>query len=215
MSTMTNLDFYFSPGCQWAWRTALWIRQVRAQRPLNVTWRMFSLATVHHQADPSKPDRYTNGIRAEKTLVAARREHGNDGIERLYMAIGDAYHGRKEPKNLETLQVAIRAAGLSADLVQAAESDPTVEQELLAEHQHAVDALKAFGVPTLHLEGADIGFFGPVVDPVPVGEQALELWDHMLWSLRQPYLWELKRERDYTPAAQPYLEAGAKVAALT
>jgi hypothetical protein len=209
---LTNLDFYFSPGCQWAWRTALWARIVRDQRPLNITWKLFSLATVNKPNDPTG-ERFRNGIRAEKLLVATRREHGNEGIERLYMALGDAFHGRKEPRLPETLMACLRTAGLPEGLLQTAEGDASVEEELMAEHQHAVDTLGAFGVPTLHLEGRELGFFGPVVDPVPTGAEALDLWDHTLWSLDKPYLWELKRERNFQPAPQPFIGPDTKAAA--
>ena len=30
-----------------------------------------------------------------------------------------------------------------------------------------------------------------------LGAAAVELWQHVQWSLEQPYLWELKRERTY------------------
>ncbi len=125
------------------------------------------------------------------------------------MALGDAYHGRKEAKSDELLLACLRQAGLPDGLLALSRDDPSYEEELKAEHQDAVDRLGAFGVPTLKIEGQEIGFFGPVVDPVPLGGQAVELWDHIQWELRQPYLWELKRDRHYRPLPQPLIEAGA------
>jgi len=34
-----------------------------------------------------------------------------------------------------------------------------------------------------------------VVDDMPQGPAADELWSHMEWILKQPYLYEIKRER--------------------
>ena len=40
------VDFYFDPSCPWAWRTALWIQEVEKVRPIEVTWKFFSLAKL-------------------------------------------------------------------------------------------------------------------------------------------------------------------------
>ena len=45
------------------------------------------------------------------------------------------------------------------------------------------------------LKGSDIGIFGPVVDPVPSGAEALALWDSVYVALHAPYLYEIKRNR--------------------
>jgi hypothetical protein len=74
-------------------------------------------------------------------------------------------------------------------------ADASTEKELLDEHRAAQDRLHAFGVPTIALEGSDIGIFGPVIEPLPTGAEADTLWEHVRWMLQQPYLWELKRER--------------------
>ena len=43
MPSPTSVDFYFSPTCPWAWRTALWMRQVAAEGLVNVDWKLFNL----------------------------------------------------------------------------------------------------------------------------------------------------------------------------
>lgn len=198
MANQTEIDFYFSPGCPWAWRTALWARQVAAQCPLAIHWKVFSLAIVNRGHD-SAADAHAFAYQGEILMMAARRQGGNDAVERLYMALGDATHGRREHRSDALLASALAAAGLPESLVEESRSDPSYEQELIAEHEQAVAELGAFGVPTIRFSGADPAFFGPVVDPVPTGAAAVELWEHVQWSLRQPYLWETKRERLHTP----------------
>ncbi len=39
----TSVDFHFDPMCPFAYQTSLWIRDVRDQTGLDVTWRFFSL----------------------------------------------------------------------------------------------------------------------------------------------------------------------------
>ena len=65
----------------------------------------------------------------------------------------------------------------------------------MAENAEAVERLGAFGTPTIALKGSDVGIFGPVVDPVPSGEEALALWDSVYVALQAPYLYEIKRNR--------------------
>jgi hypothetical protein len=59
----------------------------------------------------------------------------------------------------------------------------------------AVDELGVFGVPTLALPGSKIAVFGPVIHPIPLGDQAMALWESTLLALTQPALYEFKRTR--------------------
>jgi hypothetical protein len=53
----------------------------------------------------------------------------------------------------------------------------------------------AFGVPTLFIDDRPDPFYGPLIDVVPTGEAAGELWDHVSALIRLPYFYELKRNR--------------------
>ncbi len=63
MVQTTEIDIYTSPSCPWAWRSALWIRQVAAQTPLKITWKLFSLHIVNLGHDYS-PDGLSFGYQA-------------------------------------------------------------------------------------------------------------------------------------------------------
>ena len=89
----------------------------------------------------------------------------------------------------------LEEAGLPTTLYEEALADQSTHEEWMAEHRDAVERLDAFGTPTLALTGSDIGIFGPVVDPVPNGDEALALWDSVYVALRAPYLYEMKRTR--------------------
>ena len=45
----THINFHFDPLCPLAWRTFLWIRETRAVRPIDITWRFFSLEVVNRK----------------------------------------------------------------------------------------------------------------------------------------------------------------------
>ncbi|HEX8243754.1 MAG TPA: hypothetical protein VF541_09670, partial [Longimicrobium sp.] len=73
---------------------------------------------------------------------------------------------------------------------------PSTREEVEREHAAVVERLGAFGVPTLVLDnGEGPGMFGPVIMPVPKGEEAGEMWDHMLWLTRHQGFFEMKRGR--------------------
>lgn len=74
-------------------------------------------------------------------------------------------------------------------------ADPSTADAVLAEHRDAVRCHGALGVPWLVLGGHALGYYGPVIDQVPRGELAGELWDRVAWLLDQPYFDELKRKR--------------------
>jgi len=161
-----------------------------------VYWRFFSLEVVNRK--PGVEPDYVNGRgwTALRSLALARRKYGNEGVEKLYIALGNAAHGRKESLgDRAVVEASAEQAGFGPDLVAAALADESTIQDVLADHQEAVERYLAFGVPTLAIEGSDVGFYGPVINTVPHGEEAAELWDYTAWLLRQPNIYELKRER--------------------
>lgn len=194
-----TINFHFDPTCPLAWRTALWIREARSVRPVDVRWQLFSLEIVNRK-EGVEPD-YVNGHgwTALRMLAYARRQHGNEGIEKLYIALGDAAHGRKESLREHSVVAACaQQAGFGAELVDAALADAQTIQEVIADHEKAVQSYHGFGVPTIALEGSSVGYYGPIIHTVPHGDQAGELWDYTFWALQQPNLFELKRDRAQT-----------------
>ena len=86
------------------------------------------------------------------------------------MSLGELIHGEQRRDDLRTetgVVSCLESAGLPARLYADALSDASTELDLIAEHRAAKDRLSAFGVPTIALEGSDIGIFGPVIEPMP------------------------------------------------
>ena len=44
---MTDLEFFFDPGCPWAWATSRWVTEVANIRNYEVSWKFISLAMVN------------------------------------------------------------------------------------------------------------------------------------------------------------------------
>ncbi len=190
---MSNLTFYFDPLCPWTWRTSLWIREVQRQTDLAVEWKFFSLAEANNGPDPLS----RAPLRAE---VLARREGGNAAVDRLYLTLGKVIHESgfnvwKDGMPKEAVSKALGEAGFSPNLLEEAMADESTLADLLTEHRGAVEQYKAYGSPWLIVDDSGFGFNGPIIDAVPTDETALKLWEHLSWTLTQPYFYELKRNR--------------------
>jgi 2-hydroxychromene-2-carboxylate isomerase len=137
-------------------------------------------------------------------MALLRRRHdaqtANDAIDRLYLAVGEAAHTRKEDiGQADIVDAALQSVGLDPSLRAEAMEDSTTLADVLRSHEEAV-ALGGFGVPTLVLFSEtqtypEKGTFGPVISAVPEGEDAGDLWDHMTALLQRPEFFELKRSR--------------------
>jgi predicted DsbA family dithiol-disulfide isomerase len=205
MTNIADVTIHVDPACPWAWLTSRWLAEAEKVRPIRVTTRLFDLAEVNRSADADGGHSRVHGAGevALRVMVAARRAGGDQAVARLYTELGEAHHERGEPLDDQgMLGRALAAAGLDPGLEEAARSDPTTLDELLAEHR-AIAERGAFGVPTLVL-GDAAPTFGPVVDTRITGEAAGELWDRVAWLLTAESFYELKRERTHRPEIGRY-----------
>lgn len=172
------------------------MRQVRRVRPVTVRWRFFSLEEVN-KGDKTVDWEHGRTAPVLRLLVLVRRRQGDEGVDRLYQSLARARFERERQLNEPgVVEDALAEAGFDRGLFAAALADPTTRDEVLAEHADVAARDGAFGVPTLVLDdGQGPGIFGPVIKPVPEGEAAGELWDRVVWLLRQPGFFELKRSR--------------------
>ena len=94
------------------------------------------------------------------------------------------------------IEASLREAGLEPELLQRALDDPGTWEAVLREHDEAVAVHKAFGVPTIVLDGGSgPHMFGPIITEIPDDEGAVELWRHFTWMARNPNVAEVKRDR--------------------
>jgi 2-hydroxychromene-2-carboxylate isomerase len=213
--TQTEVEFYFEPVCGWAWRTSIWMRRVARLRPIAVKWKLLSLAAINSPEDWTQDPNigHIHAAGLNRTLLLARRTGGNEAMDRLFVAYGNAIFGTHElltwgqrphpalrasvddPDYRALQRKCLEQAGLPATLYEDAQADQTTHEEWMAENHEAVKRLGAFGTPTIALAGSSIGVFGPVVDPPPAGDEALRLWDSVCVALQAPYLYEMKRTR--------------------
>lgn len=213
------MQCFFDPLCPWAYRTSLWLREVRRQRPLEITWRFFSLEEINRE--PGKPHPWERAWSygwSQLRVAALLRRRGQDLLDRWYAEAGASIFERGElPFTPDGARQVLVGLGLAPGLVDEALADPSTDEEVLADHRWLVERYGGHGVPTLVFDDGPQGqaLFGPVVLEVPRGDAALRLWDLVETWLEVPGLYELRRPKTATDVAAiesafaPYLRARA------
>ena len=207
----TSVDFHFDPMCPFAYQTSLWIRDVRDQTGLEVTWRFFSLEEVNRVEGKKHPwERAWSYGWSLMRIGALLRRRDPALLDRWYAVIGHELHtlGGK-PHDPEVARRLLTDIGVDAALLDQALDDPSTHDDVRADHQRVLDA-GGYGVPTLFLDGQCL--FGPVLVDPPTGADALRLWDVVTGMAALPHVYELQRPKSAADAEligqslRPYLD---------
>ncbi len=212
-SDRQQVDFYFDIMCPWAYQSSIWIREVRTQNNLEISWKFFSLEEINRIEGKKHPweREWSYGWSMLRISAMLRRQSMED-VDRYYEAAGRALHeeGRK-PHSPEGSKEILADIGLDPDIVDMAIADPTTNDEVLADHNTVVD-LGGFGVPILVFPNGTT-IFGPVVTPGPIEKAAMRLWDLTVGWQEFPHLYEMRRPKTEADKAhieaqfRPYVEA--------
>ncbi len=185
-----HVRFLFDPACPWAWKTSLWIRAASRVRPLTIEWGLLSLEYVNRgQKDSPYMERIKKSRHSLSLLAKAREVEGNDGIDRLYLAVCDARHNQgRELDDEDMLADALNQAKLPASLLEETRDNKGINATLEEAYESAF-AGGAFGVPTLYIDHSQVPYFGPVIDQIPPDEEAGELLDLIVGISRLSYFY--------------------------
>ena len=191
-----NIRFYFDPLCPWCYQTSRWARRLDELGVVDVEWRVFSLAIVNG-GDEGRAAADTGSAPSLRTAIAVRNAHGNAAVGAFYKALSDARHQRGLPlEDHAVIEESLREASVEPALLRQALADPSTWEAVQREHDEAVAAYKAFGVPTIVLDGGDgPQMFGPIISDIPDDEGSVELWQHFVWMARNRNVAEMKRDR--------------------
>ncbi|WMX47074.1 DsbA family protein [Streptomyces roseicoloratus] len=204
----TTAEFFFDPLCPWAWMTSRWMLEVEKVRPVDVRWKVMSLAVLNENRIDELPAEYREMLETKawgpvRVVIAAQQLHGDEVVGKLYTALGTRFHNNGEGPTREAIAGALADAGLPAELVDYADKD-TYDAELRASHKEGIDKVgQDVGTPVISVPGPDgeeVAFFGPVVTPAPRGEAAARLWDGTLLVASTPGFYEIKRTRTAEPS---------------
>ncbi len=196
----TQLDFWFDPLCPWAWITSRWVLEVEQVRPVQARWHVMSLAVLNEDKD-DMPERYKALMRTAwgpvRVCIAAEQKFGPEVVLPLYTALGTRFHHEKAERDRATIEAALAEAGLPTELADAMD-DESYDEAVRASHKDGMDRVGyEVGTPVISVNGTS--FFGPVVSPIPRGEDAARLWDGVLLIAGTDGFFELKRSRTRDP----------------
>ncbi|MFC6886478.1 MULTISPECIES: disulfide bond formation protein DsbA [Actinomadura] len=199
---MTRIcEFWFDSSCPYTWITSRWLLEAAAVRPIEVRWRVLSLAALNEGRDDD-PEGDPEGYLwlPARICVAVADRYGHEALGRYYTALGARVHRPGEPEwNPETWPDALADAGLPRELADAA-SDTGLDGAVRAATAEGIGKVGPhIGTPVIAVEGGP-AFFGPVLSRVPTGEDAGRLWDGTLLVAGAPGFHELKAAPPAKPA---------------
>jgi predicted DsbA family dithiol-disulfide isomerase len=191
--------FHVDPLCPWCYQALRWVRRLEELGVVRVEWAVFSLALANRKDGDVDPD--SGAGRALRTAVAVREAHGNRAMGDFFASLGALVHEQEAAaEDLGAIGAALRDPGLDGSLLARALDDPETWRAVVEEHDAVVREHRAFGVPTIVLDGgAGPAIFGPVISELPPDEEAVELWRHVSWLVRNTSFSELKRSRPRRP----------------
>jgi hypothetical protein len=147
------------------------------------------------------PDRYRELLRTGwgpvRVCIAAEQEHGEQVLGPLYTALGTRFHNEKLGRERDVIESALAEVGLPPSLAGAMDSTE-FDEAVRTSHAEGIDRVGYdVGTPVISVNGLSV--FGPVVSPIPRGEDAARLWDGVLLLAGTDGFFELKRSRTRDP----------------
>jgi hypothetical protein len=201
-----DVEFFFDPGCPFAWLTSVWIRRVAELREIRIGWRFISLKFLNETKE--LPEAMVNGQNRSlgflRVCAAARVRFGNEIVGNLYRAWGEAFwYDTPDGGFLDRIGTmadrvnakgVLQTLGLPEDLG-LAESDPAWDAAIRSETEEAIRRTGPdVGTPIITYD-PPLGnsLFGPVISSVPDDALSVAIYDALRTLVDFTGFSELKR----------------------
>lgn len=196
-----EVEVFYDYFCPFVYRASVLLQNVGRTRPLEVTWRYFSLAQVNSKDDgwtvwDAPASENVRGRMAFKAAEAARRQERFDDF---HMPLLQARHrDRLEIDQADVVERVAVDAGLDLDQFRKDVSDPDILAALARDHRQAVSEHGVFGTPTFVFPDGASAYVR--LAEAPEGLDATRVFDRLVSiAAREPSILEIKRPRKPTP----------------
>ena len=194
------VDFWFDPVCPYSWTASRWLQEVGQRRQLKVRPHVMSLYLLNQDrtdvaADYRRSVEESRGPARVATGVAVR--FGHEVLADFYTAFGqrvfDVWRRPTAAEYRKVIRAALAQLRLPAGLEDAMECDD-YDAPMRLSHDAGVALVGGeVGTPITSIDG--VAFFGPVLNGIPRGEQAVEVFEGTRLLAGYPRFYELKRTR--------------------
>ena len=203
-SHATVVDFWFDPVCPYSWTASRWLREVERLRPLRVRHHVMSLYLLNeHRTDVTPAYRRVleDSRGPARVATAAVARCGPEVLADFYTAFGevvfDVWRRPSAAEYHEAISAALVRAGLPGDLEDAMDRDHH-DEALRRSHEAGIAPVGGdVGTPITHVDGA--AFFGPVLNAIPRGHEAVRIFEGARLLVGCSEFYELKRTRVRPP----------------
>jgi hypothetical protein len=201
-----SVDFWFDPVCPYSWTASRWLLEVERVHPIEVDWHVMSLYALN-AGRTDDPD-YVAFLRSvdgcARVLAVAAEVHGRPVLRGLYSELGtrvfDVWRRARAPELRLALSAALAACRLPGSHLEAFDGDPddAAGRVLRRSHDEGVALVGAdTGTPITRV--GNRAFYGPVLNGIPRGHDALRVFDATRLLAAAPDFYELKRTRTTVP----------------
>lgn len=194
---------YLDPICPYTWLAACWLREVAQHRSIGLAYHPMSLTMLneHRVLDATYRASLARSTGPARVATAVWLHHGAEALRAWHTSFGSLIFDDwryPTPEEYRTAAArALRANGLPAELVEAADSE---EYDAPLRRSHLEGTIPVGldgGTPVIHIAG--VAYFGPVLNAVPTTQEALDLFDACALMAGCRDFFELKRTRTSPP----------------
>jgi Mycothiol-dependent nitroreductase Rv2466c len=198
-----RVDLYVDPVCPYTWVASRWLLEVERQRDIDLRFHVMSVRMLNENrvVDPKYHAIIEASSGPSRVAAAVWVNYGPEALRAWHTAFGSVIFDHwRLPDRAEyhaAAEHALAATGLPVALASAADSTE-YDEPLRRSHTEGAGPVGVDGgTPVIHIAGA--AFFGPVLNAVPRGADALRVYDGARLLAGSPDFFELKRTRTAPP----------------